>query len=239
MLFCGSILKELFRGIAWYIDDHKTLRNFALSHSLAALAAKEFAPHKKKQFLTNCHILLSNGITRMIPILPNGYVHGDIKYGRFTHRYNTGNLICSIEENNNPFDYAIKQYQALMGEEKYFLTKHFIICEQYNDRFHKFVRFQFITKPCWRLHCFHCPLCKWNHLCEFWFYDFNTNTKRFYYVFSDCDDKTRNIRPRYLTQTHQCKKFHTTITRLKIATKVVEYAKSIKNENYVKSIKSI
>ena len=228
--FTKEMLKELFRGIAWNIDDPSTLRNFALSYPFAHKAVKEFTPYKKKQFTTVFSKRLSTGSFRRYPILPNGFIHGDMVFsaGKAINRYNTGHLICQISENTNT--QTITQYQVPKGEhDMNFLTKHFIVGEQ-SDDVGKLVRIEPIHKPS-RIHCFYCPLCKWYHFFEFWDYNFITNTLIFYYVFSDCDDRTRNVRLRYVKYTNQCQIFHYKVTtRLKIASKVIEFAKQIRQQ---------
>ena len=78
-MFTNGQLKELFRGIAWNINDHKTYRNFALTNSYAATACKEFSPHKKIEFTEVITILNDyNQTNNMFLILPNGFVHGNI-----------------------------------------------------------------------------------------------------------------------------------------------------------------
>ena len=228
MSFSNSMLKELFRGIAWFIDDPKTLMNFALAHQFSAIAVKEFTPYKKKQFLTNMLISTPSGFSRRYDILPNGDVHGDVHYGHSTKTYNSGVFICGTTYNIEA--QTINRYykKTRKEEEKLYLTKHFIVRE-ISDEIRNFTDIHHI-KTGRRVHFYNCPLCKWYHFAEFWDYNYETNTRIFYYMFSDCDDKTRNIRLRYL-RTVQCRDFHYKVTkRLRIASKIIEYAKKQKQK---------
>ena len=67
----ASLWNELCRGIAWFIDNPSTYRSFALSCKSASIACREFAPHKKKEFVRLVEISKV-----MHAVLPDGRVHG-------------------------------------------------------------------------------------------------------------------------------------------------------------------
>ena len=235
--FSNNMIKELFRGVAWYIDDQTTLKNFALSHRFAALAVKEISAYKKKQFTTYVRSISPLRDIKVFPILPNGFIHGDVSYsgGTIIRRYNTGDFICQFVEDIDT-GFITKYYQAERWEYgKTYLTKRFKISEHYNN-IHRAqcVTIEPLNNPLRRISSFYCSLCKWFHYFELHSCNFNTAISHFYYVFSDCNDNSKNVRLRYVTVGNQSVNFHRKVnSRLRIASKVVEYAKKIKNSgNY-------
>jgi hypothetical protein len=161
MFIPKSILKMLLRGIAWYINDPKTYRTYALVHSITAAAAREFRLPKQKEFT----IILGTSNTSYIPtpILPNGVPHGICSDGdKILYLFNYGEFImfdrCNIKSNNyKQFVRFTKNFRILRTIYSYTYTSVQIslilntnryiegyICK-YCDKIH-IIRFQIINK---------------------------------------------------------------------------------------------
>jgi hypothetical protein len=196
----NSILKELFRALAWFTTDPDSYRNIALSCKFGAKATKEFSPHKKKEFAETITMP-----TMKFSVLPNGTVHG-LAYN-FSHKqhymYYNGKNNRFNDINNNSY-----------GQ----FTKNLFIITFTGNSFYPFHNCYFSIKTRGRM----CTAIKCDNCNKF--HIFTSSGYKFMYA-SYCDGSFKKYK--YLYPGVMNNPLSLRFMRNSIAKSVIQYAKSL------------
>lgn len=157
-----SLLKELLRGVAFFIDDPQTFRSFALTSTITYLATKEFIAYKKKQFTRYINVFTYNLAEYHIPTLPNGYVHGIIKIENKLIDIRDGKCVKElIHMSDDTYVITTNNYKWI-----YLSNYNMLITTIYHSYFDKLIRFfKNKTSQC-RFYLYRCKACKRYHHCK-------------------------------------------------------------------------
>lgn len=219
--FPNYLLVELGRGVCYYIDNPTTFRNFALSCKSFWSACKEYTPMKKNQFRitinqwvkkftnrepkhTNMHFPAKFDVPL---VLPNGLLHGKVvtDANDFTNR--DFRRIFFVNSGKIVFmKDRISRRRIVISNCYFYFIKHVVISVGSNYRaFCDLSKHNFISSLI-------CPLCSK-------FHDFIVDGTSFCYS-RNCTDNVFKIK----TYSHD------RLKRLKIASKVISYAKELSNQ---------
>lgn len=157
-----SLLKELLRGVAFFIDDPQTFRSFALTSTITYQATKEFIAYKKKQFTRYINIFTYNSTEYHIPTLPNGHVHGIIKIENKLIDIRDGKCVKElILTPDDTYVFTAIIYDWICSNNYNMLTT-----RMYHLYFDKLIRFfKNKTSQC-RFYLYRCKACKRYHHCK-------------------------------------------------------------------------
>ena len=132
----NSLLKELSRGICYYINNPSTFVNFALTCRRFALVCREYAPMKKNEFRVTIRQWMKmftpkepQHIQSFLPsnfdislVLPNGMLHGICNCGGYDNDYD---YVTRIDTGKVMHMYDGKTTKGLLGngQTMYFLKQ--------------------------------------------------------------------------------------------------------------------
>ncbi len=219
----NSVLKELARGVCYYINDPGTWINFALTCRYFASLCREYTPMKKNEFRItirqwmkkytqneprHVHIYLPSQFDVPL-VLPNGMLHGSYKSGidgnndddvGFIFQVNTGKIMhmydCDIRCG------CIRKNMTLR------FIKHVIVSYD-DDHYSQYCNLHFDHF----VYGIYCRFCKKKHTFML------TSSGLCYH--RNCLETTYNI----VRVNHAIR-----WRRLQIARSIIEYAKKIKND---------
>ncbi len=138
----NNILKELCRGVCYYINDPKTWVNFALTCRYFASLCREYTPMKKNEFRITIRVWMRKFTDKEpryihiflplhfdIPlVLPNGMLHGSYKSGVDGNNDDDDGYIFTVNTGKILSAYNCKHYFSFMmiRSEKHVNTLRFI-----------------------------------------------------------------------------------------------------------------